>query len=169
LLDIEGVGRAFVWLSTLPLVTSTTLHVVSDRPDRSWRLRHWWTAERRRRYDVTHLRRFNYWMDKHFASSAESSLPYDARPVRMAAPAIRVAGGKPAALATLVLKTLWRRDTELYKLLQTGYPETLEGFDIIIFACIHMCTPHKYACNPTCITSFTPFVYQFHRFPVKLI
>jgi len=66
----------------------------------------WWTAKSRRRYEGTHLRRFNYWMDKHYALSAESSLPYDARPVRMAAPAIRVAGGKPAALATLALKIL---------------------------------------------------------------
>jgi len=60
----------------------------------------------RRYYDVTHLPRFNYWMDKHYALSAESPLLYDARPVRMAVPAIRVAGGKPAALATLALKTL---------------------------------------------------------------
>jgi len=66
----------------------------------------WWTAESRRLYDVTHLRRFNCSMDKHFASSAESPLLYDAQPVRMAAPAIRVAGGKPAALATLALKKL---------------------------------------------------------------
>jgi len=45
-------------------------------------------------------------MDKHFASSAVSPLPHDARPVRMAASAIGVAGGKPAALATPALKKL---------------------------------------------------------------
>jgi len=45
-------------------------------------------------------------MDQHFASSAVSPLPFDARPFRMAPPAIRVAGGKPAALATLALKKL---------------------------------------------------------------
>jgi len=77
-------------------------------------------------------------MDKYFASLAESPLQYDARPVRMAAPAIRVAGGKPAALATLALKTRWRQDAELYKLSFTGDPETLEGFDIIICACIYV-------------------------------
>jgi len=45
-------------------------------------------------------------MDKHFVSTAVSPLLYDARTDRMAAPAIRVAGGKPAALATPALKTL---------------------------------------------------------------
>jgi len=142
LLDIEGVGRAFVWLSTLSLVTSTTLHAIFDRLDRSWR--------------------FRYSGGRRDAAAATMSLIFDASTTQWTSTSRR--WGKPAALATLAMKKLnWRQDTEslqtvtkLYKMSITGDPETLEDFDIIICAYTHMCTPHKYACNPTCITSFTP-------------
>jgi len=71
LLDAEGASRAFVWLSMLPLVISTTLHAVSDRLDRSWRFRH--SGGRRK------------------AAASMMSLIFDGQ-------ALRVVGGESAAV-----------------------------------------------------------------------